>query len=34
MDVMMPVMDGIEATMEIRKFNKELAIIAIAPVGF
>jgi len=30
MDIMMPVMDGIDATIEIKKINPELPVIAIS----
>jgi CheY-like chemotaxis protein len=33
MDFMMLIMDGFKVALEIRKFNKELVIIAMAPVG-
>ena len=34
MDIAMPVMNGLEATEEIRKFNKEIPIIAITAKAF
>lgn len=34
MDINMPVMNGFEATQEIRKFNKEVIIIAQTALGF
>lgn len=34
MDIRMPVMDGIEATQEIRKFNKDIPIIAVTANAF
>lgn len=33
MDIRMPIMDGIEATKEIRKFNKQIPIIAQTALG-
>lgn len=34
MDILMPLMDGIEATREIRKFNKDVVIIAMITPNF
>jgi CheY-like chemotaxis protein len=34
MDVMMPDMDGIEATKKIREFNTEIPIVALTAVAF
>lgn len=34
MDIKMPVMDGVEATLEIRKLNKEVPIIAQTAYAF
>lgn len=33
MDIMMPVMDGIEATQQIRSFDQEVLIIAVSAMG-
>lgn len=34
MDIKMPVMNGLEATKEIRKFNKEIPIIAVTAYAY
>ena len=34
MDVMMPIMDGVKATKEIRKFNRNIPIVAITANAF
>ncbi|MEG0891082.1 MAG: response regulator [Bacteroidales bacterium] len=34
MDIRMPIMDGLEATLEIRKFNKDVQIIAVTANAF
>lgn len=33
MDIMMPVMDGVEATKEIRKFDKKVLIVALSALS-
>lgn len=33
MDIMMPIMDGIEATQQIRSFDKEVLIVAVSAMG-